>query len=82
MIYTYHHFEYEAPARLNIFSNTKGYSMSSQNLNVTCVHDLMKNRRDYREITRDPVDMQIIAMHDYSISYNLPERNGTYEITI
>jgi len=40
----------------------------------------MKNRRDYGEVTRDPIILDKIASHDYFVSYALPERNGTYEL--
>jgi hypothetical protein len=39
----------------------------------------MKNRRDYKDVTRDPIVLEKIASHDYFVSYALPERNGTYE---
>ncbi|EAS00563.2 transmembrane protein, putative (macronuclear) [Tetrahymena thermophila SB210] len=77
--YLYHHFEFEAPARLNVFSHSKFFSMENH-LTVMGYHDLMKNRQDYKDITRDPIPLELISSHDNSLSYGLPERNGTYEI--
>lgn len=40
----------------------------------------MKNRRDYKDVTRDPIVLNKIAAHDSYISYEMPNRNGTYEL--
>lgn len=49
-------------------------------LKVVGFHDLQKNRLDYKDVTKEPISLEMIASHEFSQSYKLPERNGTYEL--